>query len=79
MLIKFSSKGNQCIRKRAKLCSSQSVQLNERRIKIDENSFKVVLWTIESVISSDQDVFICLLLIKLCLQSRLRVREHSNR
>lgn len=51
-----------------KLCPSPSVELNEERIKIDENSSEVALQTTESAISSDQGVFICLPLIKVRLQ-----------
>jgi len=45
-----------------------SSELNKERIKIDENSSEVALYTAESAISNDQGVFICLPLIKVRLQ-----------
>jgi len=51
-----------------------SVGLNGERIGIDENSYKVAPRMAESVISSNQGVFICLTLIKL----RLPARERAN-
>lgn len=57
-----------------------SAELNGVRLKIiDENSFEVARWTPESVILSDQGVFICLPLIKLRLQPDYeRAGEHSS-